>query len=391
MPSRKRASSSPDDGAGAAVLIAAQSGRALAAAARRAGYVPLVADLFADADTRAIAADVERVPGGLSCGLRRVAVIAALEKLAARSSVPPIGVVAGPGFEDRPGHLAAIAARFPLLGASGATVKRVKSSDGFAAACAARGLPHPAHRNDGVVADGTGWLVKRRGGAGGGHVRPHGGGPVPAGHYLQAAVAGEALSVAVVSDGAVAVCMGWCRQLAAPTEGRPFRFGGLVGNVVPPAAAAEIEAAARTLALDLGVVGLASLDVIVGPGGWWVLELNPRPGASLDVLDRGATGEGVSLFGAHVAACRGEGLPAPAMRGGPVRASLVVFAARPVGAAAQADWPDWVADRPAPGDRIPAGAPIATALAAADTEQEAVALVRWRAAQIEKMVGGTPE
>ena len=33
------------------VLIAAISGRALAASARRGGYVPLVADFFGDADT----------------------------------------------------------------------------------------------------------------------------------------------------------------------------------------------------------------------------------------------------------------------------------------------------------------------------------------------------
>ncbi|MBH0239630.1 ATP-grasp domain-containing protein [Methylobrevis albus] len=388
MPSRKRASSSPEDGNGAAVLIAAQSGRALAAAARRAGYVPLVADLFADADTRAIAADVERVPGGLSCGLRRVAVIAALEQLADRSPVAPIGVVAGPGFEDRPGHLAAIAARFALLGASGATVKRVKSPDGFAAACAARGLPHPALA---MAGGGTGWLVKRRGGAGGSHVRPHGGGPAPAGHYLQAQVAGDPLSVTVVSDGSAAVSIGWCRQLVAPTPAQPFRFGGLVGGIAPPPPAAEIEAAARTLALDLGVVGLSSLDVIVGPGGWWVIELNPRPGASLDVLDGNGTENAVSLFGAHVAAVRGLGLPPPPVEGGSIRTSLVAFAGRPVRAVPAVDWPGWVADRPGTGDAIPAGAPIATALAAADTEQEAVALVRWRAAQIEEMVGGNPE
>jgi dTDP-4-amino-4,6-dideoxygalactose transaminase len=37
---------------GKTVLIAAFSGRALASAAACAGYTPLVADMFADADTR---------------------------------------------------------------------------------------------------------------------------------------------------------------------------------------------------------------------------------------------------------------------------------------------------------------------------------------------------
>ena len=37
-----------------AILIAAQSGRALAEAARRAGLRPFVADLFGDSDTLAL-------------------------------------------------------------------------------------------------------------------------------------------------------------------------------------------------------------------------------------------------------------------------------------------------------------------------------------------------
>ena len=40
---------------GGAVLIAAQSGRALAQAARRAGLRPFVLDLFGDEDTLALA------------------------------------------------------------------------------------------------------------------------------------------------------------------------------------------------------------------------------------------------------------------------------------------------------------------------------------------------
>jgi len=40
---------------GASFLVVAVSGRALAASARRAGFVPLGADFFAVADTRQIA------------------------------------------------------------------------------------------------------------------------------------------------------------------------------------------------------------------------------------------------------------------------------------------------------------------------------------------------
>ena len=65
MPSVSRVRS-PE--AGAAILIAAPSGRALAAAARRAGYRPLVADFFDDLDTRGFCAANRLIEGGLDTG-----------------------------------------------------------------------------------------------------------------------------------------------------------------------------------------------------------------------------------------------------------------------------------------------------------------------------------
>src|SRR5690348_8372335 len=82
------------------VLIAAITGRALAAAARRSGMTPLVADLFGDLDTRAIAGAVATVPGTPTQGPRAAALVEALERLTAGRRV--IGLVCGSGFEHRP-------------------------------------------------------------------------------------------------------------------------------------------------------------------------------------------------------------------------------------------------------------------------------------------------
>ncbi|NNH33816.1 tetrahydromethanopterin C1 transfer protein, partial [Rhizobium sp. SEMIA 4085] len=49
-----------------AIMIAAISGRSLAAAARRAGYRPLVADLFCDCDTVALSERTARLSGSIS-------------------------------------------------------------------------------------------------------------------------------------------------------------------------------------------------------------------------------------------------------------------------------------------------------------------------------------
>ena len=51
------------------VVIIAASGRALAASARRGGYVPLVVDWFGDADTLALSAAHVRLEDGLARGM----------------------------------------------------------------------------------------------------------------------------------------------------------------------------------------------------------------------------------------------------------------------------------------------------------------------------------
>src|ERR1700704_6401820 len=96
MPSLSRVRS-PETGA--AILIAASSGRALAAAARRAGYRPLVADFFDDSDTRGFCAAKRLIAGGLDSGFDGESLIGALEELA--KDAMPCGFVYGDGFEDR--------------------------------------------------------------------------------------------------------------------------------------------------------------------------------------------------------------------------------------------------------------------------------------------------
>ena len=61
----------------------------------------------------------------------------------------------------------------------------------------------------------------------------------------------------------------------------------------------------------------------------------------------------------------------------PFTAAEVVYAPRDMVSRVDRNWPDWAADRPAPGTRIAAGEPICTALA----EGATVDLARTRAAE----------
>ena len=400
------------------VLIAAQSGRALAEAARRAGLLPLVADLFADLDTRAAAHAAVAVPGRIGAGFRLADLVPALDRLRAAAPTPPIGLVLGSGFEDRPRAVGALDRRFGVIGCSRAAIAAAKNPERLATLCATLGIAHPEVVRD-VPDDGRTWITKRIGASGGTHIRfARGPGPVARGRYAEPMLAGRPVSLTFLSGmGAGGIVpVGFARQVFEPTAGLPFRFGGLVAPVRFGAAIeAEVVRAAAALATALGLRGIATLDFLVHDEGsgwpghdagacdmggrvelasdtWTLMEINPRPGHSLDVMDHGA----IPLFTAHVAAARGETVDPDGVRldaAGPdetstVRASRIVYAEADIASCPAVAWPDWVRDRPEPGTVIGEGEPIATVVAEAGDEDAAFRAAEQRVAAVRRLAGG---
>jgi predicted ATP-grasp superfamily ATP-dependent carboligase len=364
------------------VLVAALSGRVLAAAAARAGFVPLVADLFGDLDTRAIARDLIRLPGSLAQGLRRKSLLDALDRLADGRTTE--GIVYGSGFEDRPGLLAAIGRRYRLLGTPPETVARVKDPFAFSALCHRAGIPHPTTRRTGQ-ARGR-WLEKRIGAAGGAHVRPaetrRADRPM---WYYQRRVGGQSVSALFLADGQHALVLGFSEQWSDPIPGQPFRYGGAVRPAsVPEAQSQQMASAVARLAADSGVVGLCSADFLLRPDGFDLLEVNPRPGATLDIF-HGTEGR---LFHLHLDACGGR-LPdrSPSFAG--AAAAAVVYARAAIRLPAGFMWPSWTADRQPSGEDVPAGAPLCTVIAEAETACLARRVVDERKNEILAMTGAS--
>ncbi len=381
MPSRSPARSSADG----PILVVAVSARALTEAVVRSGRPVLAVDLFGDDDTRAAAAGFAVAPGSLDDGPELAAVIAAGERLAAAHG-EPAGVVVGSGFEHRPEALAILAARWPLLGCSPEAVAAVKDPARLATLCGTLGIPHPEIAAT-PPADPAGWLAKRAGGSGGGHVMPATAamaGASPADRTFQRRVDGRAMSATILCDADGARLVGFCAAAFAPTPSQPYRFGGLAGPVaVDPDLAAQITAAADRLAHATDLRGLVGLDLVVDGSRWWLIEVNPRPTAALDVLDRGSP----PLMALHIAAC--ETAPASAEPSATdaapawtppatIAATALVYAPRD-GVTVAVDWPDWVADRPLAGTTIAAGAPICTVRAVDDDADARTACLEARA------------
>jgi uncharacterized protein len=353
----------------AEVLIAAVSGRALAQAARRDLYAPLVVDLFGDDDTWQVAVTQARLRGGLRAGIARPALLRVLDRLAAGRQVA--GLAYGSGFERRPDLLHRLAGRYRLLGNTGDVVRWVKDPFRLADTCAALKIPHPEVRLG--PAPGEAWLVKRIGGAGGAHVRR----AVPGraagrGRYLQRWVDGKPVSALFLAGSGRCRVLGFSEQWAAPLPGRPFRYGGAARPAELSAAMTErLTDAVRRLIGEIPLNGLNSADFLVLGDSFHLLEINPRPGATLDLF--GAPG----LFRAHVEACLGAAPAKMAVPEGGV-ASVIAYARRSICLPPGFAWPEWASDRQPAGIAVAAGAPFCTVWAQAADAASARALAMQR-------------
>lgn len=356
MPSSWQDRSPPEDRADVVVLgIAA---RGLAAAARRAGLRAVALDLFGDEDTRALAVETVALRRHPGFAIDPGELFAQLDIHAGRT----LPVVLGAGFEHAPQIVGALAARYRLAGCGPDTLARLKEPAAFERLLADLGIPHPRLFH-GAAPEGVRALEKQVGGAGGAHVRPatlaRG-----EGWYLQEQVEGRSVSALFLGDARTARLLAFSEQWCAPAEGTPFRYGGAAGPIrLDDGIARDVADALSRLVEASGLVGLASADLMVGEAGWSLLEINPRPGATLDIFDRPPL---PPLLRLHLDACAGR-LPELALlapgAGVEARAAGVLYA--PAAFDMRLDpLPDWVADRPRYGTRFDAGEPVCTVLAA---------------------------
>jgi predicted ATP-grasp superfamily ATP-dependent carboligase len=375
MPEQRNAAAPPP------MLVAAITGRALAASAARGGHPVVVLDCFADLDTRALAGLCRSVVSPRALRFDRRALLAAAAALA--SPAHSAGLVIGSGFEARPGLLAALARGRRLFGNGPAAVAAVKDPRQFFPLLDRLGIPHP-DVSHAPPPEPQGWLVKQAGGAGGAQVRHADRRRAPHGAYFQRLTPGRACSAIFLADGRRACLLGLNEQWASPARpGLPFLYGGAVGRTtLPPIVESSLRASLDALVAATGLVGLNGLDFLLADESWSVLEVNPRPTATMELYDpdyeRG-------LFDAHLRACDGmlPSGPAPARA---ARAHTVIHATRTWRAGESFVFPHWCRDLPEAGTTFAQGDPVCTAHAEGPGPAEATALMRQRQAAIERMI-----
>lgn len=379
-----------------AIAFVATSARSLVECARRSSLRPMALDAFADLDTARLAETCVAVAGE---GLRldRDRLLAGLAALRARGDVA--GWVAGSGFEAQLELLAEAAGALPLLGNEPQTVGRVRTPALFHAVLDAYGIAYPESCLD-APEDPRGWLVKDAHACGGWHVRRAAGAmrggpeqPSP-GRHFQRECTGEALSCLFVAAHGRATVVGHSRQIVRALGGRPFVYRGGIGPVAVPAAVeAELARAAECLTGAFGLVGLNGIDYLVDEAGQpWVLELNPRPTAAIQLFADAFAG---GLMRAHLDACAGRALPPRPAPAGEVRGFETVFARKAgrIGAAAVA-WllaQDGCRDIPHPGTEHAWGDPLCTVFAEAATEAAVQAELAARRLAVRRVIESAVE
>ncbi|MEO8634400.1 MAG: ATP-grasp domain-containing protein [Gemmatimonadales bacterium] len=360
-------------------LVAAVSGRALASSAARGGHRVVVLDYFADRDTRTLAQHCRSVVAPHALRFDRSALLSAARELAPAGL--SAGLVYGSGFEGRTRLLARLAEGRRLCGNAPAVVASVKEPAQFFPLLDRLRIQHPEVRLR-PPADPLGWLVKHAGGAGGAHVHHASPRPARRGSYYQRFEAGRTLSVLLLADGKRPLILGYNEQWTTTARpGTPFLFGGAVNQVqLPTALTRDIEGRLEALVVATGLVGLNGVDFILDDSEWRVLEINPRPTATVELYDPDYA---AGLFDAHLRACAGA-LPVHTAPAGAARATAVVIAGAGGVLPDDFDFPEWCRDLPMPGTLLAPGDPVCTVHAEAPDAGGAVTLVRTRQASFEQ-------
>jgi predicted ATP-grasp superfamily ATP-dependent carboligase len=375
----------------ATLVVAGLSARALAEAAREGGWDVVALDLFGDRDTRRASRWWRPIGEPARLRIDPVALRAALAEAALLPDAA--GWVPGGGFEGAPELLEAGGAALPCLAMAADDVRRLRRPDEFFGTLDRLRIGHPAVTAT-PPARADGWLAKRAGGSGGLHVRPAAEAaadpsPPPDDLYFQREQPGTPMSALFVADGERAAVVAINRLLIATLGGSRHAYAGAIGPVCAPALERRLDAALAALVPAFALRGLASLDFVADAQGHpWLLEINPRPSASM-ALHAGAWPGG--LVRAHVEAVRGRLPPGPACRRAGVRGTRVVFAS--CGGLVDDALSDALAatphvhDLPAAGTRFAAGDPVCSVSAECASVDEVSRVLFARAARVLMILG----
>jgi uncharacterized protein len=371
------------------VLIVGVSTRAFAESAGRAGRSCVTVDAFGDLDQKAL---VENVALVRDKGRPYTAAAAvAIGRTLTAGSVAYVS-----NLENHPAAVRRLAAGRRLLGNTPETLDAARSFARLAEVVRRAGGCVPATLSDGdrhVASPGRRWLRKPlRGGGGNGVVDFEPGDRLRPSEMIQERIDGVLASMSFVADGRRAAVLGVAQGLAGDSAfgARAYRYCGSLHPFQADSSLLEpLDALAQATTRAFGLVGVNGLDFVIRDGRVYVLELNPRYSASMELLERSGS---ASVFETHASACGGDGVASAsyAPPRGDVFGKAIVWARRDIVAGDTRTWleRDDVRDLPFPGERIRRGHPICTVFTRAADASACHDGLRVAAARVEREIEG---
>jgi predicted ATP-grasp superfamily ATP-dependent carboligase len=353
------------------LVIFSQTGRALAESARRAGISTVVIDAFGDVDTQMAA------QGCKALAWNERGPVDASSSFQENSGAS--GLVYGSGLEASPELLEPWSQADKLCGNSLENIININNPQYFFNLLDELEIPHPETSYEPPL-DNNGWLIKRAAATGGGHVRHWTGSEeIDAQDYFQKQIAGPVMSVVFLGDGENAFIIGWNTQWTRPDD---FVWGGAINRTgLTQKQQHTLLTHVRSLVSILQLKGLNSLDIVLDGEVPKVLELNPRPGATLELHDADIN-HGLLYW--HLQSCSGRLPRSLELNHSMVRSSQVVFARQAFSIPANAVWPTWSHDRPATGVVFEMGEPVCTVTSTGGDESSVIDRLKQRVTEMER-------
>lgn len=346
-------------------ILIGQSVRALAESAVKGGIEVYTADMFADQDTVRSAVQSEIVEYGTN-GFVEESMIGAIEKLDPACELP---VVYGSGFEGTPELLRRIADKRVILGNSPETVAQITNPEIFFETLRHYKIPFPETSLESPVSP-KGWLRKTAGGSGGSHIRSlekpldKAEGKI----YFQKLVEGVPVSATICATKYRVVMVGLSTQLSReiPMDYDCTYTGAAAINrrYMLRSVQLKLYKTAARLITRFGLRGFFTLDTIVKGEKWYLLEVNPRIGATFEVHEGNA-----SFLRSHIDACVDKPFvkPRSVAERGTFNAYMIVYAPRKLVVQEEQLQEEWIKDRPFPGTSFNYDDPVCTVHASLST------------------------
>jgi predicted ATP-grasp superfamily ATP-dependent carboligase len=316
--------------------------RALAQNLVAAGHEVVAADLFNDVDLQHIACRTQRIVNYPYDLLRLV------------DEVEADAFIYTGGLENAPDLIDALARRLPLLGNPGRIVQRVRDVPTLRQALERSGFQMPPMAQSVSTTTRTRWLRKAADSSGGLRVgwAEKNQAPLRPGEYFQAFIDGPVYGASFLGETGGAQLLGIARQFTdSPWTNAPqFHYAGSLGPVyLPDGMQRQVRDLGQLLVSEFELQGWFGIDFVVdfvcgGQQRLWVLEVNPRYTASMELLEHAAPVSGKAILYAdrriHVAPAFVERLQKR----------------------------DDVADIPRAGSELPAASPVLSCFARGDSE-----------------------